>query len=454
MFNFLKITWIVSIAVVSASALWFLFGTFFLEPLDIHVGVAIVFIVFLIPALFFVLILIFILLKGWLPKRTFTQIAMLVLIAILTSIFSVFLLGNTVPFSSQSHNHLINSDHHGLYLHNTRGDVVQRVDAWGNILYTYHYDAFGNELYPSPGPSSSPSDDNTNTNPFRFAAEYWDWETNTYYLRARHFNPITGRFTQPDPHWNIHNMMFGDSPTLHNNRHMPSIHAILQAGNLYVYTMNNPVTWVDPSGRTAIPAISPREIEKAARVAAEAALLVLGVLGVDAFDGFLGPISLGGSNQPGGTVLVGGVEPGAAAVPTADSVGVSGSVFGARSNTIELDGVTFTLASDVTSKLAQGTGRHFMAVIFDYKLYINPAFALSTPDARIAFQGGQDIWSVSQHDARMVAGGVHAVGPENSFRGGRETGLYFWHYHSGAPTYRRVHSFYAFGVPGLGGMFR
>gem|GEM_PF-4864669 len=30
--------------------------------------------------------------------------------------------------------------------------------------------------------------------------------------------------------------------------------AIMQAGNLYVFTVNNPVLWVDPSGRLVITA--------------------------------------------------------------------------------------------------------------------------------------------------------------------------------------------------------
>ena len=74
-----------------------------------------------------------------------------------------------------------------------------------------------------------------NTNPFRYAGEYWDWETQTYYLRARHFNPRTGRFTQPDPFWNISNMTSNTA-------------AVLQSGNLFVYTMHNPVRFIDPTG--------------------------------------------------------------------------------------------------------------------------------------------------------------------------------------------------------------
>ena len=66
--------------------------------------------------------------------------------------------------------------------------------------------------------------------------------------------------TQPDPHWTIHNnnMIIGDSPTLRNDRFIPSIHAIMQAGNLYVFGINNPVRFADPSGLFIIPIPIPR----------------------------------------------------------------------------------------------------------------------------------------------------------------------------------------------------
>jgi len=142
------------------------------------------------------------------------------------------------------------------------------VNNSGAITRVYHYSAFGMELTP----------DVSDTNPFRFAGEYWDAETQTYYLRARRFNPRTGRFTQPDPHWGIHNMIWGDNPrTVHqppslfagNNiapvslgasgnqwfnqsALMPDVWSILQSGNLFVFGLNNPVMFLDPSGRFVI----------------------------------------------------------------------------------------------------------------------------------------------------------------------------------------------------------
>jgi len=124
-----------------------------------------------------------------------------------------------------SHGQLIRSQQHGWYILNTRGDVVQRLGANAAILRAYRYSAFGNELNP----------DANNNNPWRYGAMYWDFETSTYMTPNRHLNPRTGRWTQPDPWWGIHNMQ--DSPL-----------AILQAANLYLYVMHNPVMWTDPTG--------------------------------------------------------------------------------------------------------------------------------------------------------------------------------------------------------------
>ena len=141
--------------------------------------------------------------------------------------------------------HLIRSSHHGFYLFNARTDVVQRVDSNGDILHTYRYDAFGNQQ----------NQDQVNTNPFRFAAEYYDFETGFIYLRARFYNPLTGRMLSEDPHWNIRNMQFGDIQLMRHGRMLPSHLAIIQAANLFVFALNNPVRFIDPSGLRVVDAL-------------------------------------------------------------------------------------------------------------------------------------------------------------------------------------------------------
>ena len=119
------------------------------------------------------------------------------------------------------------------YLFNARGDVIALTDAFGHVIREYRYDAFGNEVNPCPN----------DTNPWRFTGEYFDRETGMIYLRARHFNPRTGRFTQPDP------LFWG------NNRASLNIYTARQTVNLYAYVMNNPIRFVDPSGESAILAL-------------------------------------------------------------------------------------------------------------------------------------------------------------------------------------------------------
>jgi len=140
---------------------------------------------------------------------------------------------------------LIRSQQHGWYLHNARGDVTQRICDSNSreVLHAYWFSAFGVEL----------NQDRDNHNPFRFNGEYYDFSTGRQYLRARQYDASTGRFVSPDPHWGIHNSIFGDNPVEMNDRLVPDAWAMLQAGNLYMYCIHNPVYFQDPSGRAMVP---------------------------------------------------------------------------------------------------------------------------------------------------------------------------------------------------------
>lgn len=84
----------------------------------------------------------------------------------------------------------------------------------------YTYDAFGVEK----------NIDENDTNAFRYCGEYYDAEIATVYLRARYYNPDTGRFISRD--------------SFAGRRSDPL------SLNLYTYCGNNPVIYVDPSGHS------------------------------------------------------------------------------------------------------------------------------------------------------------------------------------------------------------
>jgi len=108
------------------------------------------------------------------------------------------------------------------YLYNGHGDVVQITDNAGNIVNSYEYDEWGNIT----------SQTETIANEFKYAGQIYDSETGLYYLRARYYDPTTGRFISKDSNeGNIVNPL---------------------SLNLYTYCENNPVNYVDPTGHITV----------------------------------------------------------------------------------------------------------------------------------------------------------------------------------------------------------
>ena len=87
------------------------------------------------------------------------------------------------------------------------------TDGQGEIRNSYQYDAFGISLETT----------EQLNNRIRYTGQQYDELTEQYYLRARYYNPVAGRFMQEDVYQ-------GDGL------------------NLYAYCGNNPVVYDDPSG--------------------------------------------------------------------------------------------------------------------------------------------------------------------------------------------------------------
>src|SRR5207248_1660359 len=85
----------------------------------------------------------------------------------------------------------------------------------------------GDTLKTPPGASGATSEATGPANPLRYAGEYQDNTTGNgnYFLRARNYNPSTGRFTSTDP------MPEGDT-----------------AVSPYTYAGGNPMAYTDPTG--------------------------------------------------------------------------------------------------------------------------------------------------------------------------------------------------------------
>ena len=99
------------------------------------------------------------------------------------------------------------------YVSDEQGSITHVLSEDVEILNHYSYDAFGNIIEKTEKVE----------NRFCYNGEMLDPVTQQYYLRARFYNPVIGRFTQEDTY-------YGDGL------------------NLYQYCQANPVGYVDPSG--------------------------------------------------------------------------------------------------------------------------------------------------------------------------------------------------------------
>jgi RHS repeat-associated protein len=109
-----------------------------------------------------------------------------------------------------------------FYGYDGAGSVRQLTNSAGAVTDEYEYDAFGNSF----------TKVGTTPNNYLYRGEQYDADLGLYYLRARYYNPSTGRFMSRDPE----NGKAIDPKTLHK----------------YLYAGGDPVNMKDPTGRDAM----------------------------------------------------------------------------------------------------------------------------------------------------------------------------------------------------------
>ena len=103
------------------------------------------------------------------------------------------------------------------YMHNLQGDIIHLVDANGNNVVNYVYDAWGKKLSATGSMAGSLG----YWQPFRYRGYVYDEETGLYYLRSRYYNSNSNRFISSDS---------------------------ITINNIYSYTHNCPINGLDLDG--------------------------------------------------------------------------------------------------------------------------------------------------------------------------------------------------------------
>jgi RHS repeat-associated protein len=166
------------------------------------------------------------------------------------------------------------------YTHDWLGGTAAMLTPAGAVEKGYDYDPFGN---PREGPSLAGQEQAAESveNPMQFTGAYQDSTSGdgNYHLRARNYDPGTGRFASRDP-----------KPTAQG------------ATSAYTYASNNPTAYTDPTGlmpdagptttTTADPAVeqgpSPEDLAKANQLQSKSTLDVILEAGGQILMEFLG----------------------------------------------------------------------------------------------------------------------------------------------------------------------
>jgi RHS repeat-associated protein len=159
-----------------------------------------------------------------------------------------------------------------FYGYDGGGSVRQLTNAAGVVTDTYEYDAYGNSFTKT----------GTTPNNYLYRGEQYDSDLGLYYLRARYYNPNTGRFMSRDPEAGH----IKDPASLHK----------------YLYAGGDPVNLIDPTGRNPLMELAGR----LALVAAKQPAFYRALLACSAFGAALGVVlgyGFAGQDAPPAAVI-------------------------------------------------------------------------------------------------------------------------------------------------------
>lgn len=149
------------------------------------------------------------------------------------------------------------------YHYDSRGSTMALTDASGAVTDRYAYDPFG-AVTESAGATA---------NPFRYVGRHglMDEGDGWLYVRARYYDPASGRFVSKDP--------------------MPGSETDSQALHRYLYALDNPVRLVDVSGLSAREGVQPEDYRGSSDRASDHGYETISILGFvmcDANDSLVG----------------------------------------------------------------------------------------------------------------------------------------------------------------------
>ena len=116
-----------------------------------------------------------------------------------------------------------------FYVKNAQNDVIAIVNSNNETVVSYQYDSWGKLLSCE---DTSENDIVSFINPYTYRGYYYEFETNTYFLKSRYYNPELCRFISVDGY-------------------VQTRQGVLDK-NMFAYCLNNPVNRVDSDGSSSV----------------------------------------------------------------------------------------------------------------------------------------------------------------------------------------------------------